>query len=178
MKKEAVCAVLSVPVEKLPYKYNEVEELVIMMKAKLSSMFQQAAADTALTVMTNGEFGVSLWCLEMAQASKGLGHSIKTAIVVPCDEQDTGWAEDWRDRYYKVIENIEEAPALPLEYTDICSSTEDYYDMADRYMIDNCDFVVAVTAGDEEPDAVEYAESKGKQIVYFDAETLEVKQKQ
>ena len=28
MKKEAVCAVVSVPVDKLPYKYNEVEELV------------------------------------------------------------------------------------------------------------------------------------------------------
>lgn len=78
------------------------------------------------------------------------------------------------DTFY--IENIDEAPALPFEYADICNSTEDYYDMADRYMIDNCDFVVAVTVGDEEPDAVEYAESKGKQIVYFDAETLKVKQ--
>ena len=48
--------------------------------------------------------------------------------------------------------------------------------MADRYMIDNCDFVVAVTVGDEEPDAVEYAKGKKKQIVYFDAETLEVSQ--
>ena len=176
MKKEAVCAVVSVSVEKLPYKYNEAEELVIMMKAKLSSMFQQAAADTTLTVMTNGEFGVPLWCLEMAQASKCLGHSIKTAIVVPCDEQDTGWTEDWRDRYYKVIKNADSAPALPLEYTDICETIEDRYDMADRYMIDNCDFVVAVTVGDEEPDAVEYAEDKGKQIVYFDAETQETRQ--
>lgn len=48
--------------------------------------------------------------------------------------------------------------------------------MADRYMIDNCDFVVAVTVGDEEPDAVEYAKGKEKQIVYFDVETLEVSQ--
>lgn len=176
MKKEAVCAVVSVPVEKLPYKFNEAEESVIMLKAKLSALLQKAAADVTLTVMTNGEFGVPLWCLEMADASKGLGHSIKTAIVVPCDEQDTGWAEDWRDRYYKVIETADSAPALPLEYTDICETVEDRYDMADRYMIDNCDFVVAVTAGDEEPDAIEYAKGKEKQIVYFDAETLEVSQ--
>ena len=174
MMKKVVCAVVSVPVEKLPYKYNEAEESVIMLKAKLSAILQQAAADTTLTVMTNGEFGVPLWCLEMAQASKWLGHSIKTAIVVPCDEQDTGWAEDWRDRYYKVIETADSAPALPLEYTDICSSVEDRYDMADRYMIDNCDFVVAVTAGDEVPGAVEWVKSKDKQIVYFDAETLKV----
>ena len=176
MKNEAVCAVLSVPVDKLPYKYNEAEDLVIMLKAKLSALLQQAAADTMLTIMTNGEFGVPLWCLEMAQASKGLGHSIKTAIVVPCDEQDIGWAEEWRDRYYKIIGNADSTPALPLEYTDICSSTEDRYDMADRYMIDNCDFVVAVTVGDEEPDAVQYAKDKGKQIVYFDARTLDVRQ--
>lgn len=176
MKKEAVCAVVSVPVEKLPYKYNEAEESVIMLKAKLSGLLQQAAADVTLTVMTNGEFGVPLWCLEMALASKGLGHSIKTAIVVPCDRQDTGWAEDWRNRYYKIIETADSAPALPLEYTDICNSIEDYYDMADRYMIDNCDFVIAVTVGDDEPDAVDYAEGKGKQIVYFDSETLEVSQ--
>ena len=174
MKKEVVCAVVSVPVEKLPYKYNEAEESVIMLKAKLSAILQQAAADTTLTVMTNGEFGIPLWCLEMAQASKWLGHSIKTAIVVPCDEQDTGWAEDWRDRYYKIIETADSAPALPLEYTDICSSVEDRYDMADRYMIDNCDFVIAVTAEDEVPGAVEWAKSRDKQIVYFDAETLKV----
>ena len=41
-------------------------------------------------------------------------------------------------------------------------------------MIDNCDFVIAVTAGDKAPDAVEWAMDKGKQIVDFDAETLEV----
>ena len=45
-----------------------------------------------------------------------------------------------------------------------------------QYMIDNCDFVIAVTVGDEEPDATDYAESKGKQIVYFDAETLKIRQ--
>ena len=110
MKKEVVCAVVSVPVEKLPYKYNEAEESVIMLTAKLSAILQQAATDVTLTVMTNGEFGEPLWCLEMAEASKGLGHSIKTAIVVPCDEQDTGWAEDWRDRYYKIIETADSAP--------------------------------------------------------------------
>ena len=42
-------------------KIYETEELVIMMKAKLSSMFQQAVADTTLAVMTNGEFSVSLF---------------------------------------------------------------------------------------------------------------------
>ena len=66
MKKEAVCAVVSVSVEKLPYKFNEAEESVIMLKAKLSALLQKAAADVTLTVMTNGEFGVPLWCLEMA----------------------------------------------------------------------------------------------------------------
>ena len=48
--------------------------------------------------------------------------------------------------------------------------------MADRYMIDNCDFVIAVTVGDEEPGAIEYAKGKEKQIVCFDAETLEISQ--
>ena len=66
-------------------KIYETEELVIMMKAKLSSMFQQAVADTTLAVMTNGEFGVPLWCLEMAQASNELGQSTKIAIAVLCD---------------------------------------------------------------------------------------------
>ncbi|MBR5089760.1 MAG: DUF1273 family protein [Ruminiclostridium sp.] len=174
MKEEVICAVLSVPVEKLPHKFNEVEESVIFMKTKLASIFQQAAADTELTVMTNGEFGVPLWCLEIARTSIGLGHSIKTAIVVPCDEQDECWAEEWRDRYYTAIEYASCAPALPPEYIEICRTTEDYYDFADRYMIDSSDFVIAVTAGGDEPDGVEYARRKGKQIVYFDAETLKI----
>ena len=174
MKNEVVCAVVSVPVELLPYKFNEAEESVIQLKLKLSAIFQQSATDTDFTVMSNGEFGFPLWSLEAAIAGNDLGHSIKTVIVVPCDEQDTCWAEDWRERYYKVIQNADKAPALPLEYTDICTNTEDRYDAADRYMTDNCDMVIAITVRDEIPEAAVLANDKGKPVMYIDVETLEV----
>lgn len=176
MKNEVVCAVVSVPVEMLRYKYNEAEDSVIDLKMLLSSIFQQCARDTVFTVMSNGDFGVPLWSLETALAVKGLGQSVKTEIIVPCDEQDECWAEEWRDRYYKVIENIDAAPELPLEYTDLCDTTEDYYDAGDRYMMTVCDMVIAVTIGEEEPDALIYARDKGKPIMYIDGDTLTVRQ--
>ena len=80
------------------------------------------------------------------------------------------------DRYYKVIETADAVPALPLEYTDLCSKTEDFYDAADRYMMTVCDMVIAVTAGEDEPDALVYARDKGKPIMYIDANTYEVRQ--
>jgi len=176
MKNEVICAVVSVPVEMLRYKYNEAEESVIDLKMRLSSIFQQCARDTVFTVISNGEFGVPLWSLETALAVKGLGQSVKAEIIVPCDEQDECWAEQWRDRYYAVIEKADAAPALPLEYTDLCETTEDFYDAADRYMMTVCDMVIAVTAGEEEPEALIYARDKGKPIMYIDANTLEVRQ--
>ena len=109
-------------------------------------------------------------------AVKGLGQSVKAEIVVPCDEQDECWAEEWRTRYYKVIEKADAAPALPLEYTDLCDKTEDFYDAADRYMMTVCDMVIAITAGEEEPEALVYARDKGKPIMYIDADTLEIRQ--
>ena len=176
MKSEVICAVVSVPVEMLRYKYNEAEDNIMDLKMLLSSMFQQSARDTVFTVMSNGEFGFPLWSLETALAVKGLGQSVKAEIVVPCDEQDECGAEDWRDRYYKVIESADAAPELPLEYTDLCETTDDFYDAADRYMMTVCDMVIAITAGDEEPEALVYARDKGKPIVYIDADTLEVRQ--
>ena len=146
------------------------------LKLKLSSIFQQSARDTVFTVMSNGEFGFPLWSLETALAVKGLGKSVKAEIVVPCDEQDECWAEEWRTRYYKVIEKADAAPALPLEYTDLCDKTEDFYDAADRYMMTVCDMVIAITAGEEEPEALVYARDKGKPIMYIDADTLEIRQ--
>ena len=127
-------------------------------------------------MISNGEFGVPLWSMETALAVRGLGQSVKAEIFVPCDEQDECWAEDWRDRYYKVIETADAAPALPLEYTDLCSKTEDFYDAADRYRMTVCDMVIAVTAGEDGPDALVYARDKGKPIMYIDANTLEVRQ--
>lgn len=176
MKKEYTAAIISVPVEKLRYKFNEEEELVLKLKEKLSMIYQQVARDTVFTVISNGEFGVPLWSLEIALAVRGLGQSVKIGVVVPCDLQDEGWAEDWRDRYYKVIETADSAPALPLEYTDLCETDEDLYDAADRYMVDNCDIVIAVAAGEEIPDAVDYAKSKGCPIIYIDSDTLEITQ--
>ena len=176
MKSEVICAVVSVPVEMLRYKYNEAEDIVVRLKLKLSSIFQQSASDTVFTVMSNGEFGFPLWSLETALAVKGLGQSVKAEIVVPCDEQDECWAEERRTRYYKVIEKADAAPALPLEYTDLCDKTEDFYDAADRYMMTVCDMVIAITAGEEEPEALVYARDKGKPIMYIDADTLEIRQ--
>lgn len=176
MKKEYTAAIVSVPVEQLRYKYNEAEELVIGLKEKLSMIYQQVARDTEFTVMSNGDFGVPLWSLEVALAIRGLGQSVRISVVVPCNLQDEGWAEDWRDRYYKVIEKADSALALPLEYTDLCETDEDLYEAADRYMIDNCDIVIAVTAGEEIPDAVDYAKSKGCPIIYIDSDTLEIMQ--
>ena len=74
------------------------------------------------------------------------------------------------------IEKADVAPELPLEYTDLCDTTEDYYDAADRYMMTVCDMVIAVTIEEEEPDALIYARDKGKPIMYIDANTLEVRQ--
>ena len=43
-------------------------------------------------------------------------------------------------------------------------------------MMTVCDMVIAVTAGEDEPDALVYARDKGKPIMYIDANTLEVRQ--
>ena len=39
-----------------------------------------------------------------------------------------------------------------------------------------CDMVIAVTDGDEEPDVLTYSGSKGKPIMYMDANIPEVRQ--
>ena len=45
-------------------------------------------------------------------------------------------------------------------------------------MMTVCDMVIAVTAGEDEPDALVYARDKGKPIMYIDANTPEVRQQE
>lgn len=174
MENEVCCAVVSISAEELPYGYNESEESVVALKLLISSIIQKSACDSEFTVLSNGEFGVPLWSLEAAIAVRDLGKPVKAGIVVPCDEQDMRWAEQWRDRYYTVIEKADSAPALPPEYTDICRSTEDFYDAADKYMLDNCDMMIAVRFDDLTPDIVGLAVERKMPVMFIDAGTLEV----
>ena len=100
--------------------------------------------------------------------------TVGVEIIVPYDEQDMRWAEDWRDRYYKVIEKADAAPALPFEYTDICDTEEDYRDACEKYMLDNCDMMIVVVAGEDEPIVAELARDRKIPIVYIDVLTLKV----
>lgn len=166
--------IISVPVDKLPYKYNECEPLPVNMKLRLTDLFSQFIGQGEVTVMTDAEYGVPLWCAEIACALKLVGNKIRLCIAVAHDEQDITWYEDWRDRYYKAIEKADDVVTPDIEYTENCHEMQQYRVACERYIIDNSNAVIAVKVNSEQPEAVKYANEIKVPVILFNAESLDI----
>lgn len=164
--------IASVSVDKLPYKYNECEPLAVNLKLLLANLFTEFAANGNVSVITNAEYGVPLWCGEIASALRLVGNDISLCVVPPHDNQTLTWYEDWHGRYYVITENADRVSKPDLFYTLGCKEMCDFYEACDRFIVDNCDLVIAITAGGELPYMARYARSIGLPVMLVNADNL------
>ena len=167
MKKTVTCGVLSVPIEALPYKYNESADRVRELKQKLLDIFVQTAKDRELSVISGGDIGFSLWSLEIALAAGLLGYPVKPRPIGLRDEYTEFWAESWRNRYDRIKDSTLSTIDLFQECPGAINSREDFFTTADKFIVDNSDKLIIITAGDILPAETEYAKKSGKPVTYL-----------
>jgi len=69
-------------------------------------------------------------------------YPITLECVIPYEEQAAGWSEHSRNRYFSVMEYADRETMLQTRYTPNCISNRN------RHMIDNSDYIIAVSPGD------------------------------
>ena len=87
---------------------------------------------------------------------------LKLICVIPFAEQARGWAMNWAFRYRELL--------MCSHYQRGC------YHMRNRYMVDNCDLLIAIYNGENKGGTaytVNYARERGKEILIIDPNTLE-----
>lgn len=171
-----ICGVVAVPALSLPYGYNESELLTVNLKIRISEIFSQLASQGSVTILTSGEFGVPLWCAEIAAALKLLGNHISFSFIIPFEEHNIKWYEDWRDRYYTAIESAEHVSLPDEEYTESCKTEQELLLACDEYITDNCNVLLAVYVGESVPAAVKIAKENKTPVILLNAESLEIMQ--
>lgn len=94
--------------------------------------------------------------------------ALRLICVIPHEGQATNWPEEWRDMYFKLLEQADDMVLISHRYTSDC------YHRGNRYMIENAKALLALYDGIQPGDAayaVEYARRKGREIVLIDPDT-------
>ena len=109
----------------------------------------------------NCEYGVPLWCAEIIIALH-LYNDIELNIAMPYEEQSTNWVEEHRERFF--------AAHAEADHVKIISPhcTEDCYERADEYMIDNSDLLLVVGSKHIGTHCLKYAAVSGVGVEFFE----------
>ena len=139
---------------------NENEPPYLEIKAKLREKIWNLYCKGYDIFWLNCEYGVPLWCGEIITAL-AMYNDIELNISMPYEEQSTNWVEEHRDRFFAVHAASDHVELISNQYTENC------YELADEYMIDESDLVVIVGSPDQNDSLRKYAESIGVKVEYF-----------
>ena len=123
------------------------------------------------TFYCGGARGVDIVCGEIVIAEKLSKHpDIRLVCAIPYREQAEKWGWMWRTRYLDLLRAADKIEQMCSNYQRGC------YHMRNRYMVDNCDLLIAIYNGENKGGTaytVNYAREWGKEILIIDPNTLE-----
>lgn len=109
----------------------------------------------------NCEYVVPLWCVEIIIALR-LYNEIKLNIAMPYEEQSTNWVEEYRKRFFSVQAKSNHVEIVSYQYSD------DFYDRADEYMIDDSDLLLIVGTKHIGTHCLKYESDSGVDVDFFE----------
>ena len=116
--------------------------------------------------------GADIMCGEIILAEKTTKHpDIQLICAIPFREQAHSWEDLWKMRYYDLLRDSDRIVQLCDNYQRGC------YHIRNRYMVDNCDILIAIYNGETKGGTaytVNYARKLGKEIVIIDPNSLTI----
>lgn len=131
------CTIISTGEELKLVCKNENEPPYPEIKAKLREKIWELYCKGYDRFWVNCEYGVPLWCGEIITAL-AMYNDIELNIAMPYEEQSTNWVEEHRDRFFRLHADSDNVEIISHHYTDNC------YNLADEYMIDDSDLLLVV----------------------------------
>ena len=165
MLKSKTLAFTGLRPHKLPWGTNEDDpsclSLKIAIRARLAGLIEDENVRHFISGMA---MGIDQMCAEIVLELKNRYADITLEAAVPSKEQDMLWPQKYRDRYSQTLAKCDSIHVISEEYTDDC------FERRNKYMVDNCDILLAVWNGKPggSGNTVEYAKSKNKRIIFID----------
>lgn len=102
------CLICGTHVQKLPFGYDEEDELCVEIKLKIAEVVAQLAASGVTDFITDCEYGIPMWGAEIVLAQKIFNPPITLKVYMPHEEQAVKWTPNWRERYFSIHEKADE----------------------------------------------------------------------
>lgn len=140
---------------------NEKEPPYPKIKEKLFEKIWELYCQGYDRFWVNCEYGVPLWCAEIIVALR-MYNDIELNIAMPYEEQATNWVEEIRERFFRLHAEADHVELISNHYTDDC------YDIADEYMIDDSDLLLIIGKEVNRCYGAGYADSKNINVERLD----------
>ena len=118
--------------------YDEKHPDCQIIKKGLAEEINRLCLEGSRTFYCGGAMGVDMWCGEIVLHLKEIYKDLKLIIVVPFKGQADKWPATYRKRYENLLKNSDEVIILHNDFA------KKYYLERNRYMVDNCDLLVAI----------------------------------
>lgn len=114
--------------------------------------------------------GMDIMCGKTVLAEKEDYPNVRLICAIPFKEQPKKWDRFWKWHYYDLLRGADKIVQLCDGYQSDC------YQIRNRYMVDNCDTLIAIYNGNSQGSTaytVNYAIEQGKEVVVFNPETFD-----
>ena len=151
--------------QKLIWGFNERDERCLKMKDNLRIEIEKAINGGYETFYSGMALGFDLICVETILELKKKYNNIKIVGVLPCRTQGIKWQSKDRERYRKLLWQLDAVRCIYDNYI----GAECMYER-NRFMVDNSSMMIALYSGvvGGTKSTIGYAQSKGLKIVIID----------
>lgn len=139
MKK--LCVLQVIDCQKLPWKFNETHERCLAMRENAKTIIEKSILDGYKYFISGMAIGFDMICAEIILEMKKKYEDIKLICAIPCENQDKLWANEFKVRYKKILNNADIIRYISKEYTQNCMIERN------EYMLKNSSRVIALYDG-------------------------------
>lgn len=151
--------------QKLPWRFSEEDERCKAMKARLHSEIEKARQRGYKTFLCGMALGFDMICAETVLELKKQYPDIKIIGALPCRAQDIKWQEKDRERYKKLLSELDGIRCIYDEYAGAECMLE-----RNRYMVNHSSLMIALFNGlsGGTKSTINYAQKQGMEIVIIE----------
>lgn len=151
--------------QKLPWKFNENDYRCVDMKNRTKIEIESAIKNGYHTFLCGMALGFDIICAELVLELKKKYPYIKLIGVIPCKNQSDRWTKSQKERYKKIVNQLDSVRCIYNKYEGGCMQERNHY------MINNSSLVIALFNGlnGGTKKTIEYAKQQGKKIIIIKA---------
>lgn len=154
---------------KMPFKFDDNDIDFQIFEKRLYTTVEALLQDDCRIFYCGMAMGFDILAAKVVLYFKKRYNDIKLICAIPFEEQEMSFPQEWKEKYYCILQNCDEVIVLSKQYHNGC------YQNRNKYMVDNSDYVVTWYDGKAggTRNTLKYAEKKNRYIININTNYLD-----